>query len=203
MRARLDVRRAETLAFVTQTTLSVDDTQAIVEALRERFPGLQAPRIEDICYATQNRQDAVKQLLTECDVLVVVGSVTSSNSNRLRELADRAGIPGYLVDGPENLRREWFEGRRVVGVTAGASARSCWCSRWWSSCAAGAGRCRAHCSGVKRTSCSACPRRCGRPQRAASHQPQHNALVSRPSVAVALRRPVSSIVNRAQLLSPA
>ncbi len=119
---RLDVRRAETLAFVTQTTLSVDDTQAIVEALRERFPNLQAPRIEDICYATQNRQDAVKQLLTECDVLVVVGSVTSSNSNRLRELADRAGIPGYLVDGPENLRREWFEGRRVVGVTAGASA---------------------------------------------------------------------------------
>jgi 4-hydroxy-3-methylbut-2-enyl diphosphate reductase len=116
------VRRPETLAFVTQTTLSVDDTQAIVDALRERFPTLQAPRIEDICYATQNRQDAVKKLLTECDVLVVVGSVTSSNSNRLRELADRAGIPGYLVDGPGNLRREWFEGRRAVGVTAGASA---------------------------------------------------------------------------------
>jgi len=119
---RLSVRRPGTLAFVTQTTLSVDDTQAIVDALRERFPTLQAPRIEDICYATQNRQDAVKQLLTECDVLVVVGSVTSSNSNRLRELADRAGIPGYLVDGPGNLQREWFEGRRAVGVTAGASA---------------------------------------------------------------------------------
>jgi 4-hydroxy-3-methylbut-2-en-1-yl diphosphate reductase len=118
----LTVQRPETLAFVTQTTLSVDDTQAIVEALRERFPSLQAPRIEDICYATQNRQDAVKKLLTECDVLVVVGSITSSNSNRLRELADRAGIPGYLVDGPQNLRREWFDGRRAVGVTAGASA---------------------------------------------------------------------------------
>jgi 4-hydroxy-3-methylbut-2-en-1-yl diphosphate reductase len=119
---RLQVRRPETLAFVTQTTLSVDDTQAIVDALRKRFPQLQAPRIEDICYATQNRQDAVKRLLELCDVLVVVGSVSSSNSNRLRELADRAGIPGYLVDGPENLQREWFEGRLAVGVTAGASA---------------------------------------------------------------------------------
>jgi 4-hydroxy-3-methylbut-2-enyl diphosphate reductase len=120
--ARLQVRRPETLAFVTQTTLSVDDTQAIVDVLRKRFPQLQAPRIEDICYATQNRQDAVKRLLELCDVLVVVGSVSSSNSNRLRELADRADIPGYLVDGPENLQREWFEGRRAVGVTAGASA---------------------------------------------------------------------------------
>ncbi len=118
----LVVQRPETLAFVTQTTLSVDDTQAIVEALRQRFPSLQAPRIEDICYATQNRQDAVKKLLTECDVLVVVGSVTSSNSNGLRELADRAGIPGYLVDGPDNLDSAWFEGRKAVGVTAGSSA---------------------------------------------------------------------------------
>jgi 4-hydroxy-3-methylbut-2-enyl diphosphate reductase len=118
----LTVRRPETLAFVTQTTLSVDDTQAIVEALRQRFPELQAPRVEDICYATQNRQDAVKTLLKQCDVLVVVGSATSSNSNRLRELADRAGIPGYLVDGPDDLKREWFAGRKAVGVTAGASA---------------------------------------------------------------------------------
>jgi 4-hydroxy-3-methylbut-2-enyl diphosphate reductase len=118
----LQVRRPETLAFVTQTTLSVDDTQAIVDALRRRFPQLQAPRIEDICYATQNRQDAVKRLLEQCDVLVVVGSTSSSNSNRLRELADRANIPGYLVDGPDNLQREWFAGRRAVGVTAGASA---------------------------------------------------------------------------------
>jgi len=118
----LQVRRPETLAFVTQTTLSVDDTQAIVDVLRRRFPQLQAPRIEDICYATQNRQDAVKRLLEQCDVLVVVGSTSSSNSNRLRELADRSGIPGYLVDGPDNLQREWFAGRRAVGVTAGASA---------------------------------------------------------------------------------
>jgi 4-hydroxy-3-methylbut-2-enyl diphosphate reductase len=119
---QLTVQKPESLAFVTQTTLSVDDTQAIVDALRERFPELQAPRVEDICYATQNRQDAVKKLLNQCDVLVVVGSAASSNSNRLRELADRAGIPGYLVDGPQNLKREWFEGRTAVGVTAGASA---------------------------------------------------------------------------------
>jgi 4-hydroxy-3-methylbut-2-en-1-yl diphosphate reductase len=118
----LVVERPDTLAFVTQTTLSVDDTVAIVDALRKRFPLLQAPRVEDICYATQNRQDAVKRLLEQCDVLVVVGSVTSSNSNRLRELADRAGVPGYLVDGSVDLKQEWFEGRRAVGVTAGASA---------------------------------------------------------------------------------
>ncbi len=119
---RLEVRDPEQLAFVTQTTLSVDDTAAIVEALRARYPALQAPRKEDICYATQNRQDAVKQLLEQCDVLVVVGSRSSSNSNRLRELADRAGVPGYLVDGAADLRRDWFEGRTTVGVTAGASA---------------------------------------------------------------------------------
>ena len=119
---QLQVRRPETLSFVTQTTLSVDDTQAIVDVLRQRFPQLQAPRVEDICYATQNRQDAVKRLLEHCDVLVVVGSTSSSNSNRLRELADRAGIAGYLVDGPDNLQREWFEGCSAVGVTAGASA---------------------------------------------------------------------------------
>ena len=116
------IRDPARLAFVTQTTLSVDDTAGIVAALRHRFPQLASPRKEDICYATQNRQDAVKQLLAECDVLIVVGSVTSSNSNRLRELADRAGVPGYLVDGPDDLRSEWFAGRQTVGVTAGASA---------------------------------------------------------------------------------
>ncbi len=116
------IRDPARLAFVTQTTLSVDDTAGIVAALRRRFPQLASPRKEDICYATQNRQDAVKQLLAECDVLIVVGSVTSSNSNRLRELADRAGVPGYLVDGPDDLRSEWFAGRQTVGVTAGASA---------------------------------------------------------------------------------
>jgi 4-hydroxy-3-methylbut-2-enyl diphosphate reductase len=116
------VRDPSRLAFVTQTTLSVDDTALMVAALRARFPSLQAPRREDICYATQNRQDAVKKLLEQCDVLLVVGSRSSSNSNRLRELADRAGIPGYLVDGAEDLQREWLNGKRAVGVTAGASA---------------------------------------------------------------------------------
>ncbi len=118
----LAVRDPLQLAFVTQTTLSVDDTAEIVAALRARFPQLATPRREDICYATQNRQDAVKKLLEQCDVLLVVGSRTSSNSNRLRELADRAGVPGYLIDGPAELRREWFAGKRTVGVTAGASA---------------------------------------------------------------------------------
>jgi 4-hydroxy-3-methylbut-2-en-1-yl diphosphate reductase len=119
---RVAVRNPEHVAFVTQTTLSVDDTQSIVEALRTRFPGLKTPVKEDICYATQNRQDAVKDLIGRCDVLVVVGSKSSSNSNRLREMADKAGIPGFLVDGPEFLHREWFDGAKTVGVTAGASA---------------------------------------------------------------------------------
>jgi 4-hydroxy-3-methylbut-2-enyl diphosphate reductase len=119
---QLGVRDPDSLAFVTQTTLSVDDTAEVVAALRLRFPQLATPRREDICYATQNRQDAVKKLLGQCDVLLVVGSRTSSNSNRLRELADRAGVPGYLIDGPEDLRAEWFTGKRAVGVTAGASA---------------------------------------------------------------------------------
>jgi 4-hydroxy-3-methylbut-2-enyl diphosphate reductase len=120
--ANVKVRGPEHLAFVTQTTLSVDDTASIVAALRSRFPLLKAPVKEDICYATQNRQDAVKDLIGRCDRLVVVGSQSSSNSNRLREMADKAGIPGYLVDGPEQLHREWFEGVKIVGVTAGASA---------------------------------------------------------------------------------
>ena len=120
--AALEVRDPERLASVTQTTLSVDDTAEMVAALRRRFPRLASPRREDICYATQNRQDAVKRLLERCDVLLVVGSRTSSNSNRLRELAERAGVPGYLIDGPADLRAEWFAGKRAVGVTAGASA---------------------------------------------------------------------------------
>jgi 4-hydroxy-3-methylbut-2-enyl diphosphate reductase len=120
--ADLEVRDASRLAFVTQTTLSVDDTQRVVDALRARFPTLASPRKEDICYATQNRQDAVKRLVERCDVILVVGSPTSSNSNRLREIAEKAGIPGYLIDGPEDLKREWFAGKNTVGVTAGASA---------------------------------------------------------------------------------
>jgi 4-hydroxy-3-methylbut-2-enyl diphosphate reductase len=120
--ATLQVRNPERVAFVTQTTLSVDDTAAIVAALRARFPALKAPVKEDICYATQNRQDAVKELIGRCDVLVVVGSKSSSNSNRLREMADKCNKPGYLVDGPEDLRREWFAGINKIGLTAGASA---------------------------------------------------------------------------------
>jgi 4-hydroxy-3-methylbut-2-enyl diphosphate reductase len=119
---RFEPRDPSKLAFVTQTTLSVDDTAAIVGVLKRRFPNLASPRREDICYATQNRQDAVKALLAQCDVLLVVGSRTSSNSNRLVELGERAGKPAYLVDGASDLRREWFRGDSVVGLTAGASA---------------------------------------------------------------------------------
>jgi 4-hydroxy-3-methylbut-2-enyl diphosphate reductase len=120
--SKLQVRNPGQVAFVTQTTLSVDDTAAIVAALRARFPALKAPVKEDICYATQNRQDAVKELIGRCDVLVVVGSKSSSNSNRLREMADKNLKPGYLVDGPEDLKREWFAGVGKIGLTAGASA---------------------------------------------------------------------------------
>jgi len=120
--AALQVRDPSHVAFVTQTTLSVDDTSSIVDALRRKYPDLKAPVKEDICYATQNRQDAVKELIGRCEVLVVVGSKSSSNSNRLREMADKNVKPGYLVDGPEDLQREWFDGINTVGVTAGASA---------------------------------------------------------------------------------
>ena len=119
---RLEVRDPGRVGVVTQTTLSVDDTADVLAALQQRFPTLLTPRKEDICYATQNRQDAVKKLVDACDVVLVVGSRTSSNSNRLREIAEKAGKPGYLVDGPEDLRREWFADKQVVGVTAGASA---------------------------------------------------------------------------------
>jgi 4-hydroxy-3-methylbut-2-enyl diphosphate reductase len=118
----LQVRDPARVGVVTQTTLSVDDTADVLQALQRRFPTLATPRKEDICYATQNRQDAVKKLVADCDVVVVVGSASSSNSNRLREIAEKAGMPGYLVDGPEDLRPEWFTGKQAVGVTAGASA---------------------------------------------------------------------------------
>ena len=120
--ADLQVRNPENLAFVTQTTLSMDDTSKVIDALRAKFPAIGGPRKDDICYATQNRQDAVKQLASECDVLLVVGSPNSSNSNRLRELAERMGTPAYLIDGAEDLKDEWFEGVNGVGITAGASA---------------------------------------------------------------------------------
>ena len=119
---RLQVNFPDRLAFVTQTTLSVDDTQAVIDALKRRFPAISGPRHDDICYATQNRQDAVKELARQVDLVLVVGSVNSSNSNRLRELAEKQGIPSYLVDGADDIRAEWLEGIESVGVTAGASA---------------------------------------------------------------------------------
>jgi 4-hydroxy-3-methylbut-2-enyl diphosphate reductase len=119
---QLEVRDPSRVGVVTQTTLSVDDTADVLAALQRRFPTLLTPRKEDICYATQNRQDAVKKLVDACDVVIVVGSRSSSNSNRLREIAEKNGKPGYLVDGPEDLQPEWFEGKQAVGVTAGASA---------------------------------------------------------------------------------
>lgn len=120
--ARLEVRNPAALSYVTQTTLSMDDTARVIDALRSKFPAIQGPRKSDICYATQNRQDAVKQLADDCDLLLVVGSPNSSNSNRLRELAERMGTTAYLIDGAEDLHREWFAGRQKIGITAGASA---------------------------------------------------------------------------------
>jgi 4-hydroxy-3-methylbut-2-enyl diphosphate reductase len=112
----------EKIAFVTQTTLSVDETKEIVEALTKKFPNIVQPRKQDICYATQNRQDAVKFMAPQVEVVIVVGSVTSSNSNRLRELSEKLGVPSYMVDAPEQLKPEWFAGKKRVGLTAGASA---------------------------------------------------------------------------------
>ncbi|WP_374661299.1 4-hydroxy-3-methylbut-2-enyl diphosphate reductase [Inhella sp.] len=120
--ARVQLAQQEKLAVVTQTTLSVDDAAEILAAVRKRFPQVREPKQQDICYATQNRQDAVKVMAPQVDVVVVVGSPTSSNSNRLRELAERLGTPAYMVDGAEDLHLEWFEGRSRVGLTAGASA---------------------------------------------------------------------------------
>tara|TARA_R110002096_G_scaffold414793_2_gene616073 strand:+ start:93 stop:1034 length:942 start_codon:yes stop_codon:yes gene_type:complete len=119
---KLEVKDPEYLAFVTQTTLSMDDTAEIIDALRKRFPKIAGPKKEDICYATQNRQDAVKRLLENCDLILVVGSQTSSNSTRLKEIAEKQGIPAYLIDNADEIRTEWLTGKLSVGVTAGASA---------------------------------------------------------------------------------
>jgi 4-hydroxy-3-methylbut-2-enyl diphosphate reductase len=120
--ARLKVNKPGDLAYATQTTLSMDDTARIIEALRARFPSIQGPRKDDICYATQNRQDAVKAIARQCQVVLVVGSRNSSNSNRLREVAESEGARAYMIDGPQDLRREWFMDVGKVGLTAGASA---------------------------------------------------------------------------------
>ena len=118
----LAVKSPEKLAFVTQTTLSVDDTSKVIDALRDRFPDIEGPRKNDICYATQNRQDAVKDLATQSELVLVVGSINSSNSNRLRELAENMGSRAYLIDTAEDIQEQWLEGVASVGVTAGASA---------------------------------------------------------------------------------
>jgi 4-hydroxy-3-methylbut-2-en-1-yl diphosphate reductase len=120
--ATLEVGQPENLAYTTQTTLSVDDTRGIIDALKTRFPAIQGPRNDDICYATQNRQDAVRQLTRDCDLVLVVGSPNSSNSNRLRELAEREGVEAHLIDGAIEIDPRWIAGRRHIGVTAGASA---------------------------------------------------------------------------------
>ncbi|UDL04375.1 4-hydroxy-3-methylbut-2-enyl diphosphate reductase [Marinobacter sp. CA1] len=120
--SQLQVQDPSRLAYVTQTTLSMDDTARVIDALRARFPDIEGPRKDDICYATQNRQDAVKQLAGDCDLMLVVGSPNSSNSNRLRELAERMGTPAYLLDEAGQIDPAWLQGKQAIGVTAGASA---------------------------------------------------------------------------------
>jgi len=119
---QLQVNHPEDIAFVTQTTLSMDDTVRVIEALRQQFPSIHGPKRDDICYATQNRQDAVKQLAGQCDVILVVGSPNSSNSNRLRELAENCGVPAYLIDEAGQIELDWLAGKSLIGITAGASA---------------------------------------------------------------------------------
>ena len=118
----LIVKDPNFLAFVTQTNLSMDDTAVVIDALRARFPKIVGPKKEDICYATQNRQDAVKNLLHQCDLILVVGSQTSSNSTRLKEIAEKQGIPAFLIDSAQEIKDEWLVNKKSVGVTAGASA---------------------------------------------------------------------------------
>jgi 4-hydroxy-3-methylbut-2-en-1-yl diphosphate reductase len=119
---KLEVKNPERLAFVTQTTLSMDDTAEVIDALRKRFPSIDGPKKEDICYATQNRQDAVKNLVSRCDLILVVGSPNSSNSTRLMELSQKAGVPAYLIDDASEIDKEWLSGKENIGLTAGASA---------------------------------------------------------------------------------
>jgi len=120
--AKLNVKTPDDLAYVTQTTLSVDDTKVIIDTLKKQFPNIQGPKKDDICYATQNRQDAVRSLSRDADMVIVVGSTNSSNSNRLRELSETLGVPSYLVDKPRQIEQAWFDGVETVGITAGASA---------------------------------------------------------------------------------
>ncbi|HFC91541.1 MAG TPA: 4-hydroxy-3-methylbut-2-enyl diphosphate reductase [Leucothrix mucor] len=120
--ANLSIKNPDKLAFVTQTTLSVDDSIIIIDALKKRFPNIMGPKKDDICYATQNRQDALKNLSKDCDLVLVVGSPNSSNSNRLREIAEKRNIPAYLIDGADDIDPKWLQGKSHIGLTAGASA---------------------------------------------------------------------------------
>jgi 4-hydroxy-3-methylbut-2-enyl diphosphate reductase len=119
---KMEVNKPDFLAFVTQTTLSMDDTAEVIDALRERFPKIVGPKKEDICYATQNRQDAVKKLTADCEVILVVGSQNSSNSTRLMEISEKVGVPSYLIDNSSEIQREWIDDKKKIGLTAGASA---------------------------------------------------------------------------------
>ncbi len=119
---QLDIKNPDKLAYFTQTTLSMDDTAEVINALKQRFPKIQGPKKDDICYATQNRQDAVKELVAACDILFVVGSPNSSNSNRLREVADRLNVPAYLIDNETEIDKSWLQDKKKIGLTAGASA---------------------------------------------------------------------------------
>ena len=119
---QLDIKNPEKIGFVTQTTLSVDDTNTVIDALKVSYPNIESPKKDDICYATQNRQDALKKLVEKCDLVFVVGSPNSSNSNRLREIAEKRGVPAYLIDGADDIKPEWLEGKQNIGLTAGASA---------------------------------------------------------------------------------
>ncbi len=158
--ANLVVSDPSALAFVTQTTLSMDDTAKVIDALREKFPEIQGPRKDDICYATQNRQDAVRELAADSDLVLVVGSPNSSNSNRLRELSERMGTPAYLIDNAEQIDPSWLEGIKRIGVTAGASALKCSSKASLISCRHWARKPPSNCKGVKRTLHSLCPKSC-------------------------------------------
>jgi 4-hydroxy-3-methylbut-2-enyl diphosphate reductase len=186
--ASLDVRDASRLAYVTQTTLSVDDAAAIVAALRARFPGITGPKTDDICYATQNRQDAVKALSGEVDIVIVVGSPNSSNSNRLREVAAQRGTPAYMVDDAGELDPAWIKGGKRVGVTAGASAPELLVrqviARLRTLGAVSVPRCQASSSG----SCS----RCRRGSRRTAARRNHASSATNATVAVAHAAPATS-----------
>ena len=170
----------EHIAFVTQTTLSMDDTARIIDALRGAFPAILGPKKDDIRYATQNRQDAVKELVRHCDLILVVGSPNSSNSNRLREIAERSAMPAFLIDGADAIESEWLAGKHCVGVTAGARRRKYWWHRWSSVCRRWAATRSPSTAGAERKWCFPCRASCRMPEINTRHAP-----VRRPACAAA------------------